>query len=67
MEEPGGLMGFLEERLEAKGHAVVVVAEGAGQEHLQHKAIEQQRAADEAVEAAVGAALQASAPPHQTG
>jgi 6-phosphofructokinase 1 len=31
---PGGLLAALERRLEGKGHAVVVVAEGAGQELL---------------------------------
>jgi 6-phosphofructokinase 1 len=30
----GGLMGWLDERLAKRSHAVVVVAEGAGQEHL---------------------------------
>ncbi len=31
MEGPGGLLQMLQERLEARGHAVIVVAEGAGQ------------------------------------
>jgi 6-phosphofructokinase 1 len=34
LEGDGGLLAALERRLEKKNHAVVVVAEGAGQEHL---------------------------------
>lgn len=34
LDGPGGLLGALERRLERKGHAVVVVAEGAGQDLL---------------------------------
>ncbi len=34
LEGPKGLLARLEERLERRKHAVVVVAEGAGQEHL---------------------------------
>ncbi|WP_372808420.1 ATP-dependent 6-phosphofructokinase [Pontiella sp.] len=34
MEGADGLLGFLEQRLERKDHAVIVVAEGAGQEHF---------------------------------
>jgi len=33
LEGKGGLLSFLEERLEAESHALIVVAEGAGQEH----------------------------------
>lgn len=34
IEGPGGLLSYLDSCLERKGHAVVVIAEGAGQEHL---------------------------------
>eukprot|EP00899_Mesostigma_viride_P003784 jgi/Mesvir1/13406/Mv16492-RA.1 len=34
LEGPGGLFEFLGERVRKNGHAVIVVAEGAGQEHL---------------------------------
>ncbi len=34
LEGPGGLLQALEERLERRGHAVVVVAEGAGQKYF---------------------------------
>jgi 6-phosphofructokinase 1 len=34
MDGPGGLLAKLERRLQKKDHAVVVVAEGAGQDHL---------------------------------
>ena len=33
LEGPGGLFDYLERRLEAEAHALIVVAEGAGQEH----------------------------------
>ena len=33
LEGKGGLLSFLEERLEAESHALIVIAEGAGQEH----------------------------------
>lgn len=34
LDGPGGLLAALERRLDAKDHAVIVVAEGAGQEYL---------------------------------
>jgi 6-phosphofructokinase 1 len=34
LEGPGGLLAFLEERIRRKDHAVLVVAEGAGQEYF---------------------------------
>ena len=34
LEGPGGLLAALENRLEKRGHAVIVVAEGAGQQYL---------------------------------
>ena len=34
IDGPGGLLAFLESRLKSDGHAVVVIAEGAGQEHF---------------------------------
>lgn len=37
LEGENGLLRFLEKRLEERGHAVLVVAEGAGQEHLHHQ------------------------------
>ncbi len=36
LEGDRGFLGLLERRLETRGHAVVVVAEGAGQEHAKH-------------------------------
>ncbi len=35
LEGPGGLLAHLEKRLDARGHAVIVVAEGAGQKFFQ--------------------------------
>jgi 6-phosphofructokinase 1 len=35
LEGPGGLYAALERRFETKDHAVIIVAEGAGQEHLE--------------------------------
>ena len=35
MDGPNGFLSHLEKRLEKRGHAVVIVAEGAGQEHMQ--------------------------------
>ncbi len=35
LQGPGGLLSALEKRLDRRGHAVIVVAEGAGQEHLE--------------------------------
>lgn len=35
LEGRQGLLNYLKERLKVRGHAVIVVAEGAGQEHLQ--------------------------------
>ncbi|BAT91657.1 hypothetical protein VIGAN_07026700 [Vigna angularis var. angularis] len=34
MEGPGGLLDFIERRLKEKGHMVIVIAEGSGQEFL---------------------------------
>jgi 6-phosphofructokinase 1 len=36
LEGPNGLLEYLEQRLTERNHAVIVVAEGAGQEHLEH-------------------------------
>lgn len=36
LEGENGLLRYLEKRLEERGHAVIVVAEGAGQEHVPH-------------------------------
>ncbi|OEL35106.1 ATP-dependent 6-phosphofructokinase 2 [Dichanthelium oligosanthes] len=46
LEGKGGLFEFLYERIKKKGHAVVVVAEGAGQE-LIHRTDDQKREQDE--------------------
>jgi len=35
MEGPAGLLAFMEKRISARGHAVIVVAEGAGQRHME--------------------------------
>ena len=35
MDGPNGFLSHLEKRLERRGHAVIIVAEGAGQEHMQ--------------------------------
>ena len=35
LDGPNGFLSHLEKRLEKRGHAVIIVAEGAGQEHLQ--------------------------------
>jgi 6-phosphofructokinase 1 len=40
LEGPNGLYGLLEVRLKRKGHAVIIVAEGAGQEHLKAAPVE---------------------------
>ncbi len=37
LDGEGGFLSLLERRVEARGHAVIVVAEGAGQEHTAHK------------------------------
>jgi 6-phosphofructokinase 1 len=37
LEGEGGLLNLLRERLEARGHAVIVLAEGAGQELVTHE------------------------------
>ncbi|MDH7484068.1 MAG: ATP-dependent 6-phosphofructokinase [Spirochaetales bacterium] len=37
LEGPGGLLELLEKRLSRRGHAVIVVAEGAGQHFFQHE------------------------------
>ncbi|KAF6142910.1 hypothetical protein GIB67_003866 [Kingdonia uniflora] len=34
LEGPGGLFEFIEQRLKENGHMVIVLAEGAGQEHV---------------------------------
>ncbi|XP_020252881.1 ATP-dependent 6-phosphofructokinase 4, chloroplastic-like isoform X3 [Asparagus officinalis] len=40
LEGPGGLYEFVEQRLKENGHIVIVVAEGAGQDHVaQHVGI----------------------------
>ncbi|VGO19709.1 ATP-dependent 6-phosphofructokinase [Pontiella sulfatireligans] len=36
LDDKGGLLDFLEERIQEKDHAVIVVAEGAGQEHFEN-------------------------------
>jgi len=36
LEEENGLLAHLEKRLKTRGHAVIVVAEGAGQEHFEN-------------------------------
>jgi 6-phosphofructokinase 1 len=40
LEGPNGLYSLLEIRLKRKGHAVIIVAEGAGQEHLKAAPVE---------------------------
>ncbi|MHB0928472.1 MAG: ATP-dependent 6-phosphofructokinase [Candidatus Nanopelagicales bacterium] len=35
IDGPGGLLSYLDATLKAQGHAVVVIAEGAGQEHVE--------------------------------
>ena len=37
LEGPGGLLAHLEKRLDSRGHAVIVVAEGAGQKFFQNE------------------------------
>jgi 6-phosphofructokinase 1 len=43
LEGPKGLLATLEKRLEARGHAVIVVAEGAGQKFFEDKQAERDR------------------------
>ncbi|MDF7823350.1 ATP-dependent 6-phosphofructokinase [Pontiellaceae bacterium B12227] len=57
MEGPGGLLAYLEERLEQKDHAVIVVAEGAGQDLFQSLEADQRDASGNKLHRDIGVLL----------